>query len=982
MPLVGFFSFVQSLFKSSDKAGQADVPDDAQAPNTPDAEESFEMDSDAGHIVSIADLPLKSDSSVLDSRWPPFPRAVQVLSPKHLINAQAELVRNLCSAIPLSDDEVERYLMPVVWNLACFVHLLPASAHHHHRGLGGLFGHSLETAIFAAQTAKNKIFDYKAKPEDAYMNKARWILACALAGLTHDVGKAVLDIRVYSDKGTWHPTTGSITEWCRAKGISAYYVAMNEDREHNKHEQASLAYARVIIPRWTYLYLSQTGNSKIEEELHAAINGQREGCLVGEILGEADSLSVKLDERRQGTIDPRDKLVTTPLADAIVKAMRSLIKEGTWKINTQDANVWLTTQGCFIDWSDVSDITKVLAAEGVKSVPHDNSAMASMLLTEGLIEAAPGTVSPDERFWSVCPFILKDRTITGVKFRVPVRLIGSVASYAAMPVYIPNQPMLEADAKAWLSAYGFDPASDENEQVEEEDYLNQLMESVAAAPAAYQTPNVGYYTKDEEDHSDLISALLPPVDPDMDMLDDLALDIGVPSEAIANIENQVLQSDFCDEEAWEAAGETRCTQEDEVPPEPVDSHQVEPRESTPIESNPEASNEAPQDSSRTEEEQNESNESQPSGKASGNSGKKVQQNPAVIVDVTPALKIEEDIEPTAAQPVVVKPEDVEMPEAPKGYQKLDVSEDAFARLLPGGTRKKRSRKKAQLQVGTTGAATATDIANAANRAEAAGGTREGRVQEEDIPGSEVAVGEEAEHPGAQTGESANRIGSNRGNARIDSNPQSTRSEESVKPDDEGEIAAVVVIEEIEEPVPEPPADEDIPAGIDAVAAAEDDAEKEDRTQSTSEVTVSARAQRAQEPSFPAEGARIESVEPNASKPKQEEKASAKETPLTETVKVIAAKCGSNHRQAAKELMNEMKRQMLNRRGDLLASQVWKNIVGFVTDDKGFKVAMEALHISLPVMTMELMKYQPMPKLEWDREEGKMHLKIEKQDNIG
>lgn len=97
------------------------------------------------------------------------------------------------------------------------------------------------------------------------------------------------------------------------------------------------------------------------------------------------------------------------------------------------------------------------------------------------------------------------------------------------------------------------------------------------------------------------------------------------------------------------------------------------------------------------------------------------------------------------------------------------------------------------------------------------------------------------------------------------------------------------------------------------------------------------------------------------------KAPAAEAPLTETVKVIASKCGSNHRQAAKELMNEMKRQMLNRRGDLLTSQVWKNNVGFVTDDKGGKAAMEALHISLPVMTMELMKYQPMPKLEWDPE---------------
>lgn len=64
------------------------------------------------------------------------------------------------------------------------------------------------------------------------------------------------------------------------------------------------------------------------------------------------------------------------------------------------------------------------------------------------------------------------------------------------------------------------------------------------------------------------------------------------------------------------------------------------------------------------------------------------------------------------------------------------------------------------------------------------------------------------------------------------------------------------------------------------------------------------------------------------------KAPAAEAPLTKTVKVIASKCGSNHRQAAKELKNEMKRQMLNRRGDLLTSQVWKNIVGFVTDDKG------------------------------------------------
>ena len=93
------------------------------------------------------------------------------------------------------------------------------------------------------------------------------------------------------------------------------------------------------------------------------------------------------------------------------------------------------------------------------------------------------------------------------------------------------------------------------------------------------------------------------------MFDDPALDIGVPSETIADIENQVLQSDFCDEETWAEAGKTRCTQKEEIPTEPADSHRVEPSASTPIESNSEATDATPQDLSRTEEEQNESNES-------------------------------------------------------------------------------------------------------------------------------------------------------------------------------------------------------------------------------------------------------------------------------------------------------------------------------------------------------------------------------------
>lgn len=921
---MGLFSFIKSCFKSSENSKEATQPEEKATPETNENEESYAMDSDAGHIVQIADLPMKSDSSVLDSRWPPFPRAVQVLSPKHLIDAQAELVRNLCSAIPLSDEEVERYLMPVVWNLACFVHLLPASAHHHHRGLGGLFGHSLETAIFAAQTAKNKIFDYKAKPEDAYMNKARWILACALAGLTHDVGKAVLDIRVYSDKGTWHPTTGSITEWCRAKGITAYYVAMNEEREHNKHEQASLAYARVIIPRRTYLYLSQTGNSKIEEELHAAINGQREGCLVGEILGEADQLSVKLDERRQGTIDPRDKLVTTPLADAIVKAMRSLIKEGTWKINCKDATIWLTTQGCFVDWSDVSDITKVLAVEGVKSVPHDNSAMASMLLTEGLIEAAPGTISPDERFWLVCPLLLKERTVTCIKFRVPIRLIGSVTAYTAMPVYLPGLPMLEADAKAWVDSHGFDPSSQENQQVEEEDYLNQLMENYQATPGAYETPNVGFYTKDEDGNVVSIVDLLPPDTPNLDEFNDPSLDEpDMVDEEVEALENQLLQSDFYLDEDEREQNQPETVAEIPAGEEAnsVNSHLVEVSVSAYVENNCREKDVSPLQSSQSED----VNPTKNNGSTSLHSHQK---NPAVIVDAAPTLKVKQEIKQVETsqrtpddQPIYVKAEDVDVPEAPEEYKKLDVSEDSFALLLPGGVRKKRRHK------------------------------REDPVKSNDAPSS-IEPATPAFTPAPLS-------------SHNDSNPTMTRSEEnvhnttSVSAVEEDEFGGMVVEEEVPvESYESVPIEEDM--GL-AISIDDDPVEVEEPD------VVS-------QPSSPAKGKRTETVEGQDSTPKQEEKVMLLSSP---TIDRIAAKCGSNHRQAAKELMNEMKTQILNRRGDLLSSQVWKNIVGFVTEDKGFKAALDALHIPVPVMAMELMKYQPSPTLEWDRTSGKIHLKVEK-----
>ncbi len=62
--------------------------------------------------------------------------------------------------------EFEALAMPVLWRYAAFVHLLPASETHHHRGAGGLLRHGLEVAFWAAQASDALIFSMEGTPNE------------------------------------------------------------------------------------------------------------------------------------------------------------------------------------------------------------------------------------------------------------------------------------------------------------------------------------------------------------------------------------------------------------------------------------------------------------------------------------------------------------------------------------------------------------------------------------------------------------------------------------------------------------------------------------------------------------------------------------------------------------------------------------------------------------------------------------------------
>ena len=94
----------------------------------------------------FSEIPTEAETDKIDATWPPAPHPVEALSVHDLFRANGKLIRDLCYATTLSEEESEKFLLPVITNLARIVHLTPASEYDHHQGYGGLFTHKIGRA--------------------------------------------------------------------------------------------------------------------------------------------------------------------------------------------------------------------------------------------------------------------------------------------------------------------------------------------------------------------------------------------------------------------------------------------------------------------------------------------------------------------------------------------------------------------------------------------------------------------------------------------------------------------------------------------------------------------------------------------------------------------------------------------------------------------------------------------------------------------
>ena len=355
-------------------------------------------------------LPLKDMDEEDIPRYPPFAKGLPVAPIDKILATQAELIEKVRNSLGFTIEDFNRLVLPVIHRYAAFVHLLPASEAHHHRGAGGLFRHGLEVAFWAAQASESVIFSIEGTPKQRRDNEPRWRLASCFSGLLHDVGKPLADVSITDKNGvvTWNPYFESLHDWAGRNHVDRYFIRWREKR-HKRHEQFSLLAVDRIIPVATREYLSESGPLIIEAMLEA-ISGTSVNQPVTKLMLRADQESVSRD-LKQNRLNVDEFSYGVPVERYVFDAIRRLVKTGKWKVNEPGAKVWHLQQGVFIAWRNLGDLYDLISHDKIPGIPRDPDTLADILIERGF--AVPNTVQEKGdrayyRYWEVLPEMIQE----------------------------------------------------------------------------------------------------------------------------------------------------------------------------------------------------------------------------------------------------------------------------------------------------------------------------------------------------------------------------------------------------------------------------------------------------------------------------------------------------------------------------------------------------------------------------------------------
>lgn len=425
-------------------------------------------------------------------RYPPFAKGLPMAPVDKVLQTQNELIQKIRSTLGFTQEEYDRLVMPVIGRYAAFVHLLPASEAHHHRGAGGLFRHGLEVAFWATQASESVIFSISGSPRERRNNEPRWRLACCFSGLLHDVGKPLSDVVITNSDGskTWNPYSETLVDWAKRHNVSRYFLRWR-DREHKRHEQFSLLTVERILTPEALEFLADPGKDIVESMLQA-ISGLRINDPVTKLMLKADGESVSRD-LKQNRLDVDEFAYGVPVERYVFDALRRLVKTGKWKVNEPGAKVWHLHQGVFITWKQgASDIYDLLTEDKIPGIPRDPDTLADILIERGF---ALKNVLPEHgkdvfyRYWEVIPELPQEgEEVTGKIKMQMLRLESSELVFTTEPPAAIAGEVIGDEDEQELDASELDDDAPEDGD-ENSDSLTATPEPIGSLDDGFEIPD-------------------------------------------------------------------------------------------------------------------------------------------------------------------------------------------------------------------------------------------------------------------------------------------------------------------------------------------------------------------------------------------------------------------------------------------------------------------------------------------------------------
>jgi conjugal transfer pilus assembly protein TraI len=397
--------------------------------------------------------------------YPPVDPGLPAVAVEDIVASQSMLIARLRSAVGGDEASFAALHLAPVEALARYVHLLPASAHAHFAGAGGLFRQCLECAFFCAQSAAGRVFVASGPSAERHALEPRWRHAAFLAGLICELRQPLAESVVCDDAGReWPRFLGGLDAWIDDLGLSRYHVNWLPGARRPGHAEAAAVVGR-ILPSESLAWLSD-GAPEITQALFAIALGQREAG--DSPLGELVDIVQREVLRHEAVRRPsRYGLLRVGhhLESHLLDAIRARVECGDWHPGEEPGAMLSWREGALhLRWPEAAAvIVSDLVARGLTGIPRasgtlvDCLAMAGLLAADGCgrwVWARPGgweDVPAGGEYFSLC---FADAATVLPAFAAPQPASARVAADApsAPKTVVPLSPEELQCVRSWQAA--------------------------------------------------------------------------------------------------------------------------------------------------------------------------------------------------------------------------------------------------------------------------------------------------------------------------------------------------------------------------------------------------------------------------------------------------------------------------------------------------------------------------------------------------